>query len=110
MSVHTDLPAAPVQPTAPGRLDGLATASLVCGIASFVPLAPPLITPLAAILLGLLSKPERRDNGVSGRSSRAVTGVVLGCVSLLIAATIAVVYSGVLGYPLPGLHRYHPGQ
>jgi hypothetical protein len=81
----------------------------VCGIASFVPLSPPVITPLAAIVLGLLSRTSPAVDGRGRRSSRAVTGIVLGCLSLLILATVCIVYFGVLGYPLPHLHRYHPG-
>jgi hypothetical protein len=92
--------------------EGLATASLICGIASFVPLTPPVITPLAAILLGLLS--PRRSVGAAGtavaRPTRATAGIALGCISLAVLATICIVYFGVLGYPLPELHRYHPGQ
>jgi hypothetical protein len=109
MSVHTDIPPTATQSRVV-RPDGLATASLICGIASFVPLSPPLITPLAAILLGMVSTPHRRPDGRSRRSTRAVAGIVLGCVSLGIAATICVIYFGVLGYPLPQLHRYHAGQ
>jgi hypothetical protein len=88
--------------------DGLATASLICGIASFVPLSPPVVTPVAAIVLGLLAR-RCADPAAPHRScSRATTGMVLGGLSLVGLAIICIVYFGVLGYPLPTLHRYHP--
>jgi hypothetical protein len=88
--------------------DGLATASLICGIASFVPLSPPVITPVAAIVLGFLARGSADSTAPVRPSSRATTGIVLGGLSLLVFTIICVVYFGVLGYPLPTLHRYHP--
>jgi hypothetical protein len=100
----TGRPAAPRQ-----QPDGLATASLICGIASFVPLAPPFITPVAAIVLGFLSGDRDTRDGAGSRSGRATAGIVLGGVSLTMFAVFCIVYFGVLGYPFPHLHRYHPG-
>jgi Domain of unknown function (DUF4190) len=100
----TERSAAPRQPP-----DALATASLICGIASFVPLAPPFITPVAAIVLGLLSGDRDTRGSAGSRSGRATAGIILGGVSLAMFAVFCIVYFGVLGYPLPHLHRYHPG-
>jgi uncharacterized membrane protein len=96
--------AAPQQPSA------VATAALVCGIASFVPLTPPLITPVAAIVLGLLGR-DRGPSGITGRSNgRATAGVILGSLWLVMFLTFCIVYFGILGYPLPHFHHYHPSS
>jgi Domain of unknown function (DUF4190) len=111
MVIETDIRSILPTPSHPAtQSHGLATAALVCGIASFIPLTPPVITPLVAIVLGLLSKPQTGADGHPRRAPRAVAGIVLGCLSLAILATICILYFGVLGYPLPHLQRYHPSS
>jgi hypothetical protein len=86
--------------------DGLGTASLVLGIAGFLPI-PGLAASVLAVILGSLSGTPAAD-GRRRRSSAAVTGIVLGCVSIALFITICIVYFGILGYPLPQIHRYQP--
>jgi hypothetical protein len=90
------------------RHDALATASLICGIASWVPLSPPLVTPVAAIALGMASRRRAENARSEKRTSRAATGIMLGSLSLAVLVIICIVYFGVLGYPFPVIHRYHP--
>src|SRR5919199_6424398 len=86
--------------------DGLATASLVLGIAGFLPV-PGIAASVLAVILGSLS--GRRDaDGRRRRNGAAVTGIVLGCVSIGLLLLIGIIYFGVLGYPLPQIHRYQP--
>jgi hypothetical protein len=93
-------------PAAEVPRDGLATASLVLGILGFLPL-PGTAASVLAVILGSLS--GRRDaDGKRRRSGAAVTGMVLGCVSIGLLLLICVIYFGVLGYPLPQVHRYQP--
>ena len=93
---------------APAQSSGLATASLVCGIASFVPLTPPLLTPLAALLLGYLSPRHQAPDRRLRRATNARVGMTLGAVHIAIGVVFCLVYFVVLGYPFPHLHRYHP--
>jgi Domain of unknown function (DUF4190) len=86
--------------------DGLATASLVLGVAGFLPI-PGLVASVSAVILGSLSGTRDAD-GTRRRSGAAVTGIVLGCISIGLFVVICIVYFGVLGYPLPQIHRYQP--
>jgi hypothetical protein len=86
--------------------DGLATASLVLGVAGFLPI-PGLVASVFAVILGSLSGTRDAD-GTRQRSGAAVTGIVLGCISIGLFIVICVVYFGILGYPLPQIHRYQP--
>jgi len=88
------------------RRDALGTASLALGIAGFLPI-PGLVASVMAVILGSLSGRLDAD-GRRRRSGVAVTGIVLGCVSIGLFLTICIVYFGVLGYPLPQIHRYQP--
>jgi hypothetical protein len=71
----------PQQPYAayppPKRTNGLAIASLICGIVGCVPL----ITSLAAVLLGILGLRKTKDPTVGGKGL-AIAGLVLGLVGL----------------------------
>ena len=88
------------------RRDGLAVASLILGIAGFLPI-PGLAASVLAVILGALSGSKDAD-GRRHRSGAAVTGIVLGCVSIGLFLLICIIYFGVLGYPLPQIHRYQP--
>jgi hypothetical protein len=71
----------------------------------FLPI-PGLPASILAVILGFLAGKDSHAAG--GRSRPANAGIVLGCVSIGIAAFISIVYFGILGYPLPQIHRYHP--
>jgi hypothetical protein len=93
------------EPIRQSRSDVMGIASLVLGILGFLPL-PGLAASILAVILGLLAS---KDPHPGGRRSRAATaGIVLGSVSIAVAIVISIVYFGVLGYPLPQIHRYHP--
>ncbi len=99
----TAAPAAPIVPPAPytpppapdiaaSRTSGLAVASLVLGILSFLCL--PFIAAVVAIVFGIIAKSGiRRSGGETGGSSLATAGIVLGVVnlSLLLIFAAAVV-------------------
>jgi hypothetical protein len=88
------------------RRDGLATASLVLGIAGFLPI-PGLVASVLAVILGSISG-SRDADGTRRRSGAAVTGIALGCASIGLFLAICIIYFGILGYPLPQIHRYQP--
>jgi hypothetical protein len=94
-------------PASPPLADGLGVASLILGVTGFLPL-PGIAASVLAVILGCLSG-SRDVEGRRRRSGTAVTGIVLGCVSIGVFLTICIVYFGVLGHPLPQIHRYHPG-
>ena len=100
------LPEQTVTPHGGATRDGLATASLVLGIAGFLPV-PGLAASVLAVILGSLSGTRDAD-GTRRRSGAATTGIVLGCISIGLFLVICIVYFGVLGYPLPQIHRYQP--
>jgi hypothetical protein len=86
--------------------DGLATASMVLGMAAFLPIPGP-AAGLIAIIVGIAS--GRTDNeGRRMRHRHATIGITLGAASLALLATVCLVYFVVLGYPLPHIGRYHP--
>jgi hypothetical protein len=93
------------QPVRQPRSDGLGIASLVLGVVGFLPI-PGLPASILAVILGFLADKDSHTPG--GRSRAANAGIVLGCVSIGIAAVISIVYFGILGYPPPQIHRYHP--
>jgi len=86
--------------------DGLATASMVLGMAAFLPIPGPPAA-LLAIIFGIVS--GRTDNdGRRVRHRHATIGITLGAASLALLLTACFVYFVVLGYPLPHIGRYHP--
>jgi hypothetical protein len=93
------------QPVRRPRSDVLGIASLVLGILGFLPI-PGLPASILAVILGFLAGKDSHAAGGRGRAANA--GIVLGFVSIAIAVVISIVYFGVLGYPLPQIHRYHP--
>jgi hypothetical protein len=50
----------------------------------------------------------QQDYAGGGRSRGTTAGIVLGTVSILVAAVISTVYFGILDDPLPQIHRYPP--
>lgn len=74
---------------APPRTDGLAVASLVCGLAGFVACGIPSVV---GLVLGLVSlrRIGRSGGRLAGRGM-AITGVVLGIVWLALIALFALV-------------------
>jgi hypothetical protein len=87
--------------------DGLAVASLTLAIAGFLPI-PGLLASVVAVVLGVLSG-ETGPNGRRRRSGIARAGIILGLVAIGLFVTVGTVYFGILGYPLPHIHRYRPG-
>ncbi|MEJ6572994.1 MAG: DUF4190 domain-containing protein [Akkermansiaceae bacterium] len=84
-----------IAPT-PGSTAGLAVASIICGIASLVTL---LLTGIPAIVCGHMAlKKIKRSNGAIGGSGMAITGLVLGYVS--IALTLVVALLAALAMPV----------
>jgi len=86
--------------TAPlaGTRDGLGIASLILGVAGFLPVPG---------VLGWISGAPTEDGG-RRRTGAGTTGLVLGIVGVALFGTICFVYFVVLGYPLPQIHRYYP--
>ena len=72
--------------TGPKR-NGLAVASLICGIAQFVLwlalLLPGLITAVAAIVCGAISLRQIKQTGDAGRGM-AITGIVLSVIGIVL--------------------------
>jgi hypothetical protein len=95
MSQFPPPPAAPLpnqgfqQPPAP-KTNGVAIASLICGILGCVPF----VTSLAAIILGVVGIGSARKTG-SGKGM-AIAGIILGILGILIWGGISV--GGVWGY------------
>jgi len=67
-------------PVAPPQSNGLAIASLIVGIVSF---CIPLLGSLAAIVLGIVGLTRTKDPRVGGKGM-AITGIVLGALSIVI--------------------------
>jgi hypothetical protein len=77
--------------TAPAGTSGKATASLVCGIVSF--LCCPIILSVLAIVLGNQAKNEIDANPALGGRGLAQAGIILGIISLVLGAIGIVVYA-----------------
>jgi hypothetical protein len=86
--------------------DGLAVASLILAIAGFLPV-PGALASLVAVVLGVLSGDTDPD-GRRRRSGTARAGIILGLVAIGLLLIASTVYFGILGYPLPHIHRYRP--
>lgn len=81
-------------PAAGGRTNGLAVASLVCGIAQFVvPLVP---TSILAIVFGHVARGQIRRTGEKG-AGLARAGQVLGWAGIVLAVLALVVFVGLRG-------------
>jgi hypothetical protein len=77
-------------PGSGSRTNGMAIASLVCGITGFFCG----VTAVLAIIFGFISKRQIRDTGsVQGGNGMATAGIVLGCivVALVLISIIAAV-------------------
>jgi hypothetical protein len=86
--------------------DGLAVASVILAIAGFLPI-PGVVASLVAVVLGVLSGDTDPD-GQRRRSGTARAGIILALIAIGLFLTGCVVYFGILGYPLPHIHRYRP--
>ena len=95
-------------PATAAEPDGLATASMILGVASFLPI-PGAAAGLVAVILGLASG-LTSPGGKRVRHRQATIGITLGAISLGILVTLCFVYFVVLGYPLPHIGRYHPSS
>jgi hypothetical protein len=87
--------------------DGLAVASLILAVAGFLPI-PGSLASVLALVLGVLSGDTGPD-GRRERSNAARAGIILASVAIGLFVTASVVYFGILGYPIPRIHRYQPG-
>ena len=91
--IVTDLPAAraagpgPAAPSMPARTNGLAIASLACGLAQFA--VGPLAT-IPAIVLGHMARSQIRRTGEQG-AGLALAGLVLGWGAVILAIVIIAV-------------------
>jgi hypothetical protein len=63
---------------------------------------------LVAVVLGVLSGGTDPD-GRRRRSGAAHAGIILALVAIGLSVAAGTVYLGILGYPLPHLHRYRTG-
>jgi hypothetical protein len=88
-------------------VDGLAVASLILAVAGFLPI-PGVLASVLAIVLGILSGDTGPD-GRRRRSNAARAGIILASIAIGLFVAACIVYFGVLGYPLPRIHRYRPG-
>lgn len=73
---------------APTATNGLAIASLICGIAGYVVF--PVIAPLLAIIFGHVARGQIRRTGEGG-GGMAIAGLLLGYINLALAVVGAVV-------------------
>lgn len=98
-AVTADLPARnpgvpqsayPQVPGAPRPTNGLAVASLVCGIAQVVAWG---VGPIAAIILGHMARHQIRRTGETG-NGMALTGLVLGYAGLIVSLLLIVAIIG----------------
>jgi hypothetical protein len=80
-------PAAPAMVTSPGRTNGLAIASLACGLAQFA--FGPLAT-IPAIVLGHMARSQIRRTGEQG-AGLALAGLVLGWGVVILGVILIVV-------------------
>jgi hypothetical protein len=104
----TDLPAAsaavlpaPVRPAMVAGTNGLAVASLACGIAQFA--FGPLAT-IPAIVLGHMARSQIRRTGQQG-AGLALAGLILGWGAVILGIIVIVIGLGVaarMGSPAPG--------
>ena len=80
-------PAAPAMMTSPGRTNGLAIASLACGLAQFA--FGPLAT-IPAIVLGHMARSQIRRTGEQG-AGLALAGLVLGWGAVILGVILIAV-------------------
>ena len=89
--IVTDLPAAqaarPAMAATPARTNGLAIASLACGLAQFA--VGPLAT-IPAIVLGHMARSQIRRTGEQG-AGLALAGLLLGWATVILAIVVIIV-------------------
>jgi DUF1707 SHOCT-like domain/Domain of unknown function (DUF4190) len=86
----TDLPATPATAvTSVAKTNGLALASLACGLAQFI-FGPPVAIP--AIVLGHIARREIKRTGEQG-AGLALAGLILGWATVILAIVLIVAMS-----------------
>ena len=90
----TQTPGAPpsAPPYTPQRTSGLAIASLACGIAGFV--VAPVLSSIAAIVLGIMARDELRRDPTLGGEGMATAGLVLGWLGIALPALGVLLFLG----------------
>lgn len=81
----------PAEPA--GRINGVAVASLVCGLAQFLLwfflLVPGFVAALLGLVLGVVALGQVRRSGEAGRGL-ALTGILLGGLGVLAGVVVAI--------------------
>lgn len=93
MTIPESIQPVPALPTGPKKDNGLAIASLICGIAAWIIF--PFVGAIAAVITGHLAKKEIRNSGgtMSG-DGMALAGLLLGYIQLgliVLGITVALV-------------------
>jgi hypothetical protein len=103
LTADLPVPYAGPPPVGPPPTNGLAIASLVCGIGQLVALFP---AGIAAIVLGHMARRRIRETGEQG-DGMAVAGLVLGYIGT--AAAVLLVLLIVLVISVTSAHPFFPG-
>ncbi len=83
----------PVAPPAPSQNDGLAIASLICGIFGFVCYPLGLFLGLAAVICGHISRKKLVERtGSNEGGGLALAGLITGYIAISISVIIGIVY------------------
>lgn len=77
----------PTQPEVSKKNSGVAIAALVCGIVGFI-INPAYLVSIAAIVLGIVGLCQKNYS-----KGMAVTGLILGCVSLVVGFILDLILS-----------------
>jgi hypothetical protein len=102
--IVTDLPVAPATVVAPmGRTNGLAIASLACGLAQFM--FGPLAT-IPAIVLGHAARHQIKRTGEQG-AGLALAGLALGWAAVTLAVLLLIIFAAAMA---SGAHGTMPGM
>jgi len=73
-------------PTPKRGTNGLAITAMICGICGFACIVPGLV----GIILGIVSLPQIKRNGQSGRGM-AITGIIMGSIWIVLTIVVLVV-------------------
>ncbi len=100
MTYPPPYPAQPPHPEAAQRINPLAIASLVCGIAQFAAG----LTFIPAIICGHLARSQIRRTGEQG-DGMALAGLILGYIGAVLFVIVVVIFVGVwvhIAHSVPG--------